>query len=56
MSRLPVENPLRRPVLVAAFEGWNDAGDAASDAVEEAADTASDAAEKATGDDAPHND
>jgi proteasome assembly chaperone (PAC2) family protein len=24
---------LRRPVLVAAFEGWNDAGDAASDAV-----------------------
>ena len=26
--------PLRRPVLVAAFEGWNDAGDAASGAVE----------------------
>jgi proteasome assembly chaperone (PAC2) family protein len=26
--------PLRRPVLVAAFEGWNDAGDAASAAVE----------------------
>jgi proteasome assembly chaperone (PAC2) family protein len=25
--------PLRRPVLVAGFEGWNDAGDAASDAV-----------------------
>ncbi|QNG21309.1 PAC2 family protein [Rhodococcus triatomae] len=25
---------LRRPVLVAAFEGWNDAGDAASGAVE----------------------
>ncbi len=25
---------LRRPVLVAAFEGWNDAGDAATDAVE----------------------
>src|SRR3954447_25718087 len=24
---------LRTPVLVAAFEGWNDAGDAASDAV-----------------------
>ncbi len=26
--------PLRRPVLVAAFEGWNDAGDAATGAVE----------------------
>ncbi len=26
--------PLRRPVLVAAFEGWNDAGDAASSAVD----------------------
>ncbi len=26
--------PLRRPVLVAAFRGWNDAGDAASAAVE----------------------
>jgi proteasome assembly chaperone (PAC2) family protein len=25
--------PLRDPVMVAAFEGWNDAGDAASDAV-----------------------
>jgi len=25
--------PLRRPVLVAGFEGWNDAADAASDAV-----------------------
>ena len=25
---------LRRPVLIAAFEGWNDAGDAATDAVE----------------------
>jgi proteasome assembly chaperone (PAC2) family protein len=25
--------PLRRPALVAAFEGWNDAADAASDAV-----------------------
>ena len=24
---------LRRPVLVAAFEGWNDAGNAASEAV-----------------------
>ena len=24
---------LRRPVLLAAFEGWNDAGDAASSAV-----------------------
>ncbi len=26
--------PLRRPVLVAAFEGWNDAGDAATGAIE----------------------
>jgi proteasome assembly chaperone (PAC2) family protein len=26
--------PLRRPVLVAAFEGWNDAGEAASGAVD----------------------
>ena len=26
--------PLRRPVLIAAFEGWNDAGDAATAAVE----------------------
>ncbi|AEF40411.1 PAC2 family protein [Hoyosella subflava] len=26
--------PLRDPILIAAFEGWNDAGDAASDAVE----------------------
>jgi proteasome assembly chaperone (PAC2) family protein len=26
--------PLRRPVLIAAFEGWNDAGEAASGAVE----------------------
>ena len=26
------EEPLRRPVLVAAFEGWNDAADAASNA------------------------
>ena len=26
--------PLRDPVLLAAFEGWNDAGEAASDAVE----------------------
>ena len=26
--------PLRQPVLVAAFEGWNDAGDAATSAVE----------------------
>ena len=31
MTRQPA--PLRRPVLVAAFEGWNDAGDAASTAV-----------------------
>jgi predicted ATP-grasp superfamily ATP-dependent carboligase len=28
------DRPLRRPVLVAAFRGWNDAGDAASFAVE----------------------
>jgi proteasome assembly chaperone (PAC2) family protein len=35
MSKLPQDlEPLRRPVLIAAFEGWNDAGDAASDAVE----------------------
>ena len=31
MPNLPV---LRRPILLAAFEGWNDAGDAASSAVE----------------------
>lgn len=31
MSELP---RLRRPILLAAFEGWNDAGDAASSAVE----------------------
>lgn len=31
MSTLP---QLRRPILLAAFEGWNDAGDAASAAVE----------------------
>ena len=34
MTSPPADAPLRRPVLVAAFEGWNDAGDAASDAVE----------------------
>ncbi|MDX6209084.1 MAG: hypothetical protein QOE24_1475, partial [Frankiales bacterium] len=48
MSSLPVDDsgyedegpsdlpspPLRRPVLIAAFEGWNDAGDAATAAVE----------------------
>ena len=35
MSALPPDLvPLRRPVLIAAFEGWNDAGDAASGAVE----------------------
>ena len=39
MSALPARPPqdlppLRRPVLIAAFEGWNDAGDAASGAVE----------------------
>lgn len=28
------ERPLKAPVMVAAFEGWNDAGDAASAAVE----------------------
>jgi proteasome assembly chaperone (PAC2) family protein len=27
---LPPTSPLNRPVLIAAFEGWNDAGDAAS--------------------------
>ncbi len=31
---MTVEPALRRPVLIAAFEGWNDAGDAASGAVE----------------------
>ncbi|MBE7194477.1 MAG: PAC2 family protein, partial [Gordonia polyisoprenivorans] len=31
MSNLP---RLRKPILLAAFEGWNDAGDAASSAVE----------------------
>ena len=31
---LPLPAGLRRPVLIAAFEGWNDAGDAASGAVE----------------------
>lgn len=31
LSNLP---QLRRPILLAAFEGWNDAGDAASNAVE----------------------
>ena len=30
----PLNPPLSRPVLVAAFEGWNDAGDAATGAVE----------------------
>src|SRR4051794_10332598 len=38
MSALPARPPddlvLRRPVLVAAFEGWNDAGDAASSAID----------------------
>ena len=35
MSRLPEDFvPLRRPVVIAAFEGWNDAGDAATGAVE----------------------
>ncbi len=39
MTALPARpaqdlSPLRRPVLIAAFEGWNDAGDAASGAVE----------------------
>jgi proteasome assembly chaperone (PAC2) family protein len=38
VSTLPVrpaeDIALRRPVLLAAFEGWNDAGDAASSAIE----------------------
>lgn len=38
MSELPERPgpmaPLRRPVVIAAFEGWNDAGDAATSAVE----------------------
>ena len=33
-SRPPEDLVLRRPVLLAAFEGWNDAGDAATSAVE----------------------
>jgi proteasome assembly chaperone (PAC2) family protein len=31
---VPEERPLRSPVVIAAFEGWNDAGDAATAAVE----------------------
>jgi predicted ATP-grasp superfamily ATP-dependent carboligase len=31
---LPDPGPLRDPVVVAAFEGWNDAGDAATGAIE----------------------
>ena len=31
---MTVEPALRRPVIIAAFEGWNDAGDAATGAVE----------------------
>ena len=34
MSELSSVPPLRDPVMVAAFEGWNDAGEAASGAVE----------------------
>jgi proteasome assembly chaperone (PAC2) family protein len=33
-TRPGLDAPLRRPVLIAAFEGWNDAGDAATSAVE----------------------
>jgi proteasome assembly chaperone (PAC2) family protein len=33
VSELPVVPPLRDPVMIAAFEGWNDAGEAASGAV-----------------------
>ena len=33
MTLPPVEPPLRDPLLVAAFEGWNDAGEAATDAI-----------------------
>ena len=33
-GRPPPQEGLRTPVLVAAFEGWNDAGDAATGAVE----------------------
>ena len=33
MSELSAVPPLRNPVMVAAFEGWNDAGEAASGAV-----------------------
>ena len=38
MTRLTDSTPLRRPVLLVAFEGWNDAGDAASDALDHLAD------------------
>ena len=38
MSLPDLQPPLRAPILVAAFEGWNDAGDAATDAVEHLAD------------------
>ena len=31
---VPEDRPLRAPVVIAAFEGWNDAGDAATAAVE----------------------
>lgn len=34
MTLPELQPPLRAPILVAAFEGWNDAGDAATDAVE----------------------
>jgi hypothetical protein len=34
LPRRPGPRGLRSPVLVAAFEGWNDAGDAATSAVE----------------------
>lgn len=33
-EKAPDLPPLRDAVVVAAFEGWNDAGDAASDALE----------------------
>lgn len=38
MSWTRPEPPLRAPVLVAAFEGWNDAGEAATDAITHLAD------------------
>ena len=34
-ANLPSAGALRSPIMIAAFEGWNDAGDAATAAVEQ---------------------